>query len=327
MGYNGGVITVRFLSAEGKVETHRLSAGETPKLPESATVWVDFEAPTDEENRLLSEFFHFHPLAVEDAVAHIHHPKLDDYQSYLFLIVHELEAELEGEEVVTREVDIFLGKTYLVTYHDAPIQSIQALAGTLEKNPAFLQKSPDFLLHFLLDRVVDSFLPMLDALEERTEAVEEEVLTRAPRKALDDILHLKRQLMNIRRFSVLQREVLRLLSSGEYALIHADLLMYYRDVYDHLVRISDLSESYRDILSSVLEGYLTTISNRLNEVMKVLTIIATIMMPLTLITGIYGMNFPNIPLINSPVGFWIVMGGMGVLTILMLIIFRRAGWW
>ncbi len=302
-------------------------AGEVLKLPEATSVWIDFDSPSEDENRLLTDFFHFHPLAVEDAIAHIHHPKLDDYQNYLFLIMHELKSELNREEPETVEVDIFLGSHFLVTYHSQPLHCIQTLKNTLDKNPALLQKTPDFLLHFLLDSMVDSFLPVLDALEERMEAVEEEVLAKAPRKSLDEILSLKRQLMKIRRFSVLQREVLRLLSSGEHTLIHPDLLMYYRDVYDHLVRISDLSESYRDILSSVLEGYLTTISNRLNEVMKVLTIIATIMMPLTLITGIYGMNFPAMPLQDSPAGFWIVMAGMGVLSILMLVIFRRAGWW
>lgn len=181
----------------------------------------------------------------------------------------------------------------------------------------------------MLDNLVGSYLPVLDALEERTEAVEEAIFRRdgrEGRRTVDEVLALKRELAGLRRYSFLQREVLRSLSSGEHPLIARDLLMYFRDVYDHLVRISNPAESYRDLLPSVLEAYLTTVSNRLNEVMKLLTITATTIRPLTLITGIYGMNFEHLPLARWPGGFWAVLVGMGFLAAGMVAAFRRAGW-
>lgn len=320
------MITFYHRSPDGPLVTSVLPPGQTPALPETGTVWVDFEAPTAEEQRLLGEFFGFHPLAVEDALANVHHPKIDDYRDYLFLIMHEVErGEVDGR-IETSELDVFLGPRVLVTYHDGPLNCLRVLAGALRKNPALMDRTPDYLLHLLLDNLVDSYLPALDLIEERLDAAEEAVLHRDTRRTLDEILTLKRELAGLRRFSVLQREVLRGLSSGEYPLIGRDLLMYYRDVYDHLVRITDLAESYRDILSSVLDAHLTTVSNRLNEVMKVLTIIATIMMPLTLITGVFGMNFRHMPLVDAPAGFWVVMGAMGLLALAMVKAFRRAGW-
>lgn len=320
------MVTLVFHSPDRTLVKKTLSSAEPLALPEDGTVWVDFASPSEEESRLLTDFFHFHALAVEDALAHVHHPKIDDYEDYLFLIMHEVEqGEMDGK-LETSELDIFLGPRVLVTYHDRPLQCIQVLEGSLAKNPALLKGAPDYLLHMLLDNLVDSYLPVLDFLNDRSEAVEDAIFQRAGNRTLDEILTLKRELAGLRRFSVLQREVLRALSSGEYPLIQRELLMYYRDVYDHLVRIADLLESYRDILSSVLEAHLTTVSNRLNEVMKVLTIIATIMMPLTLITGVFGMNFKEMPLLDAPAGFWAVMGGMGFLTLAMAAAFRRAGW-
>lgn len=320
------MVTIYNLAAAGTVVKRSLSPGEAPALPQSGTVWVDFESPTEEESRLLLDAFRLHPLAVEDALAHVHHPKIDDYRDYLFLIMHEVERSPVDGRLETSELDIFLGPRLLVTYHDRPLACIRVLRQALEKNPALLGRTPDFLLHLLLDRLVDSYLPVLDLVEERIDAAEDAVLRRPLPGTLDEVLTLKREVASLRRFSVLQREVLRALSSGEFPLIHPDLFMYYRDVYDHLVRISDLTESYRDLLTSVLEAHLTAISNRLNEVMKVLTIIATVMMPLTLITGVYGMNFKHMPLLDSPAGFWIVLGGMGALALAMLAAFRRAGW-
>lgn len=320
------MVTLVYLASPGNLKKVVVPPGQAPALPESGTVWVDFESPSEEESRLLADVFGFHPLAVEDTLAQIHHPKIDDYKDYLFLMMHEVERGPVDGRLETAGLDIFLVPRVLVTHHDRPLFSVRVLMSALEKNPALLERTPDFLLHVLLDHLVDSYLPALDLIEERIEAVEDAVLRRPSPEVVDEILTLKRELAGLRRFSVLQREVLRALSSGEFPLIQRNLLMYYRDVYDHLVRISDLTESYRDLLSSVLDAHLTAISNRLNEVMKVLTIIATIMMPLTLITSIYGMNFPHMPLLDAPAGFWVVMGMMGVLTLAMLAAFRRAGW-
>jgi magnesium transporter len=289
-------------------------------------VWIDFEAATTAEAALLSQFFHFHPLAIEDCVTETLLPKIDDFGDYIFLVLHGSRSSGDESPFETSEVNFFLGVHYLVTYHDLPSRSIKEARDRCLKNLPSIAKGPDFLLHEILDRMVDHYFPMMEILEDEMERIELEVFSQPKKETLNDIVKLKKQVLLLRRVITPQQEILNRLSRDNFAVISPKAAIYYRDVYDHLVRISDLADSYRDQLSNTLEAYLSVISNRLNEVMKVLTMFTATLMPLTLITGIYGMNFDNMPELRMKYGYYGVLGAMGVMAIALVIYFRKKKW-
>jgi magnesium transporter len=196
----------------------------------------------------------------------------------------------------------------------------------LQRTPRALERGAAFIAHGILDRMVDAYLPIVDAWDEEVDAIEAAVIENPTREVLSRIFTLKRALQRLRRVALHQREVLHRLSRGEFELVPESALPFYRDVYDHFLRVNDLIESYRDLVTSALEAYLTVQANRMNEVMKTLTIVATILLPLTFIAGVYGMNFDHIPELHWRYGYafaWALMIGIGSA---MLWLFRRRGW-
>jgi len=321
------MIYILSYSPEGLQEPAIERLSELLQDPKRLT-WVDFDNPTEDESRLLSDIFKFHPLAIEDCLSFVPNPKIDDYSNYLFIIIHGINAEaLKHDELETHDLDIFLGKNYIVTYHKGFFRSVASVMERCRKNPDLLAKDSESLMHKVVDALVDNYLPIMDDLEERIEEMEKDVFSQPDQRLLGKLLPLKKDILYLRRVIHPQREILRELSNGEYKQICFECSLHFKDIYDHLFMISELLESYRDSISGAMEAYLSVISNRLNEVMKVLTIIATIMMPLTLITGIYGMNFVYIPLLQSPYGFFVTTGVMSIVAIGMLWFFRRKGWW
>jgi magnesium transporter len=291
-----------------------------------AILWVDLEAPTSEEIGMLSKVFGFHPLAIEDCLSDVHLPKVDDFGDYLFLILHGIKPDAAPQFFTTPQLNFFLSKNYLVTFHRQPSRSIQNAKDRCVQDAPPLSKGLDLLLHQILDRMVDNYFPILDEFDHSIDRLEGEVFNRASQKTLNKILKLKRDLMQLRRIVGPQREIFNRLSRDEFPVITKKADIYFRDIYDHLVRIWDLTESYRDLMNSSLEAYLSVVSNRLNEIMKILTIFTAILMPLTVITGIYGMNFKYMPELEWRYGYFIVLGVMAVISIGLLYYFRTKKW-
>ena len=256
-------------------------------------LWVDLQINEVDDGRILSEIFSFHPLTIEDAVEpRVDPAKIDDYGDYIFVVVQALTEYSRGRELETVEVDFYLGPNYVVSCHRFPVPAIAAFHERCRRGEHLLSRSADSLLHNLMDAMVDEYLPIVDQVDETIDQIETAVLDKADQSLLREILIVKRNTLRLRRATTPQRDILNRLSRGEFPqLIREENAIYFRDVYDHLVRIEFLVEAVRDLADGALQTYLSVVSNRLNEVVKWLTVGATIILPLTLIAGIYGMNF------------------------------------
>lgn len=288
-------------------------------------IWVDFEGPSPQAAEILSSVFHFHPLAIEDCISETPLPKIDDYGEYIFLVLHG-SRPMTDHTFVTAEMNFFLGPRYLVSYHDEPSRSINKAKERCVREGPSITRGVDFLLHEILDAMVDNYFPVLDQFDARIDRIEEEVFARPDRETLNKIFSLKKEVMHLRRVASPQREILNRLSRDPFPVISSKAAVYFRDVYDHLARISDLAESYRDLVTSALDAYLSVVSNRLNEIMKLLTVFTATLMPLTVITGIYGMNFQNMPELHSRYGYFFILGVMALTSVGMLFFFRKKKW-
>jgi magnesium transporter len=304
---------------------------------EEGVFWVDLQDPNDaEEETIMVSLLDLHPLAIEDCQKGKdedgHLPKVEDFGDYLFVIFNPVESSPRGEgrsstvEIRTTQLSAVLGRRLLMTHHYRPQPSITNTASLLAKNPQLLGRGPDFLFHMIIDDVVDRYNPILDALDQAVDDLEEDVFGSPGQDTMERILMIKKSIMTIRRLSVYQREMLYRLSRGEFSLITHDEMIYYRNVYDHLVRMTDLAESYRDMTAGLLDAYLSVTSNRLNQVMKVLTIISTIFLPLSVITGFFGMNFKYLPAAEWEYGVLATTAVMLLVAGGMLWVFRRRRW-
>lgn len=292
-------------------------------------VWVHLhECDEREHNIILKEVFNFHPLAIEDTLSKGYQPpKVDDFGDYIFVIVHAIETGGVAEELTTEELNCFLGRNYLVTAsHSLHVTPVDTVWQRVQRDNRILERGADFLLHTILDAVVDEFLPFLDRIDEEVDLLEDQIILDPKPPALRRILELKHSILALRRIASPQREVMQRLSRGEFELLSQQSQIYFRDVYDHLVRITDLSEGVRDVVSGTLDTYLSVSSNRMNEIMKTLTLVSTIFMPLTFLTGLYGMNFDNIPELRWRYGYFMVWGIAILLIAGMLWMFRRRKW-
>lgn len=307
-----------------------LTVADLPELlkDQSAVIWIDMESPTEADEQVLLDVFKFHPLTVEDCRENRHYPKVEQFEDYLYFIVHGVRADTSPERFNTIELDGFLGSNYVITYHHDYFRSIDDVQQLLRTTPVACQRGASFLLHQILDHVVDYYSPVLDDFDDRINRLEQDIfmLKHPNNRILSEIMELKRSVLRLRRISVKQMDILMRMSRGEFPLISEEMRPFYRDVCDHLVRVVDLSESYRDLISGSMEAYLSVVSNRLNEIMKVLTIFSAIMLPLTFIAGIYGMNFDNMPELHSEYGYYATWGIMIAVAVAMLLFFKRRGW-
>jgi len=295
---------------------------------EHAVVWVDMYQPTKADEDVLLSVFHFHPLTVEDCHENRHYPKVEEFPGYLYLIVHGVRADTSPDHFNTIELDAFLGPNYVITYHHDEFRSIDNVKQLVHTSPIACQRGAAFLLHQILDQIVDYYSPVLDDFDERIDQLEADIfgLKRPNNSILEEIMDLKRGVLRLRRISAKQREVILRMSRGEFPLIDQQMLPFYRDVHDHIVRVTDLAESYRDLISGSLEAYLSVVSNRMNEIMKVLTIFSAVMLPLTFIAGVYGMNFDNMPELHSRYGYYAAWAIMITVAVGMLGFFWKRGW-
>lgn len=290
-------------------------------------VWVDLADPTPEEARILSDVFHFHELAVEDALDEAHHPKVESYGSYLYLILHGIDFEAPAHCFRTHDVDFFLGPNYLVTIHAPHSRSLQRMIDICRRNAMALGEGPASLMHRIVDTMVDNYRPEIDELTERLDALEKEVFEQTNARLARGILDFKRDVASLRSVVQPQRDVVGRLARREFPFIDEAVSYRFRDVHDHLVRLADEAMFFQDRITSLLDAHLSTVSNQLNSVMKILTVIATIFMPLTFITGLYGMNvdLPHFGMGGSTV-FWLLLVFMLVVSGGMLAFFRMRDW-
>ena len=309
-----------------------LTAAEMIKSLDQADglLWVSLERPQSVEiETVLSDVFHFHPLAIEDSQTLDYQPaKVDDFSNYLFLIFHAIQPSQDFHALQTMELDFFLGSNYLVTIYHTPIMPpVDAVWRRIERDERVYTNGSDFLCHAILDKLVDDYMPVIDQMDEEIEWLEDQILEKPQPEILERILSLKHSIMAMRRIVGPQREMINRLSRDDFPQIDRQSRIYFRDIYDHLVRIQELTESVRDIVTAALDIYLNSTSLRLNEVMKALTIVSTIFLPLTFITGLYGMNFINLyPDIRWPAGFLFVAISCILIVVLMVIFFRRRNW-
>lgn len=290
-------------------------------------VWVDVEQPNPEETKqLLEDILSFHPLAIEDCVAVTERPKIDQYEGYFFMVMHAIDFKRQAHEFATTELNLFIGKNFLVTYHMDPLRSISATVERVLKNPAIVARSPDRLTYFILDMLLDNYEPALQNLTEDMNDLERNMVSSPSETAIGDIIHLKSQVQSLRQIMAPQREVIARLAHGEFAPVRASMLPYYRDLLDRLSHIADMSENYRESLSNTIQILLNLQQAQINQVIKVLTVLATLSMPMLIITSFYGMNvrhFPNTDWPSWPFAYAWILGLTVLITALTYVILKR----
>lgn len=325
-------------TTQGKLHSKDIDMFLMPDLLTDTNLflWVDLEQATAEESKyVLEDVFHFHPLSIEDCISVSPFPKVDEYEPkqedkftpYLFMVIHAVDYSRKECVFATRELDFFLGKNYLVTYHDVPLKSVLSTAEQAVRGTMHIARAPDRVAYNLLDSIVDSYTPALDELALEIGGLEERALQQPTTETLNKILQVKKEVMHLRQIIGPQREVLARFARGEFKLIRPHLVPYYKDVYDSLFHISELAQTYTDSLTGILQIYLNMSSNRTGEVVKVLTLITLITTPMTLIGTWYGMNFTEtMPEYKWRYGYPFAIGATIISTALTYWWFRKKKW-
>ena len=311
------------------------SREELPALlaDETNVVWVDLQGETPEHlgeaKDVLLNVFKFHHLTVEDCVETRNQPKVEAFEHYLYFIVHGIKpGETNPANFVTKELDGYLGPNFVVTFHVLRFRSIKTVKQQLRSSTFVCQRGAAYLLHRILDELVDLYMPIVDDYDKEINNLEDRVfdMRRNSNAVLGDVMDVRRSVARLKRISSRQLEVLYRMSHGEFPQIPATILPFFRDVHDHLQRISDLSEGYRDLVAGLFDIHFAVVGNRTNDVMKTLAVLSAIILPLSLLAGIYGMNFENMPETKTEFGYFITLGLMALITIVLLIYFWRRGW-
>ena len=324
-------MTVLYRSGAGAVSQPTDEAALRAAREDAAgLLWVDLFIHSEADAAVLKDVFQFHPLTIEDCVSpHVDPAKIDDHGEYLFVVVQALEEYQPDAEIRSIEVDFYLGPNYVVSCRRELVSAIDEYRERCLQDEYILSHRADWLLHGLLDALVDEYLPVVDAIDDTIDRLEEAVLHNPDGGILHQIMMVKRNALRLRRAATPQRDIMNRLSRHEYPkFISEETAIYYRDIYDHLVRVEYLIEALRDLADGALNTYLSVVSKRLKEVMKVLTAAAAVFLPLTLISGIYGMNFSHnqFPAFGEPWGFVAVVGTMVTIAVAMLVFFRSRRW-
>ena len=286
-------------------------------------IWIDVTNITKEEADLLKTSFNLHPLSTEDLLNQGIRIKVEEFSEYLFCVFYGIKKE---KSIELKELDFILGNNFVISNHKKEIETFTELKNNSEKLGQLFEKGVDFIFHRLLDKEVDNFFPVLEDIDDKIEEIEEEVTKRAKPELLQKILKMKRMIVLIKKSVLPQREKIGFLAKNDYKFISKKAIPYFRDIYDHAIRVSDSIDNYREAVSGTFDAYMSAVSNNMNEVMKTLSIIATIALPLGVISGIYGTNFAILPGQNFAYGFWIMLLGMFSVIGVMMIFFKKRGW-
>lgn len=288
--------------------------------PDIQWYWVDFNEPTEEEAMLLERHFHFHPLAIEDCFHLLQRPKLDHYDDVHFFVLHAINPiTLDAEEV-----DLFLGKNFVVTFHLQPSSEIDEAWKRITGQPDLLEKGQLYAAYLVMDKLVDQYFPAVYQLEDQLS--ESESARKSIQALMDDIFEIRAKLLKLRKTILPMRDLLYRILNSERIEGVKEHLAYFTDIYDHLLKLSEMIESNREMTADMRDSYISINSNRMNAIMKTLTVITTIFMPLTFIAGIYGMNFEYMPELKWDWGYFTVLGVMFSIGFGMYVWFRRKGW-
>lgn len=288
-------------------------------------LWVDMTVTSRQCVAMLDNVFAFHPLAIEDALNPVSRVKVDEYPAFLFAIIRGVRFVPETEDpydLETFNLSFFLGPNYVVTVHGEDSTSTDAVMDRVLRHPELLQRGAERVMHAVMDAAIDAYFPLLDQIDDFIHKVEERVFDNFDQAALQDIFQVKRLVLTLRRHLSPQREVFNVLSNRPTPLLAPDSQVYFRDIYDHNLRINESLETYRDLLGSTLDSFLTQVSNRLGSVTKGLSVIATISIPFVVVSGMWGMNFAHIPLAEKPHAFWYMLALQLGLSAILLIILR-----
>jgi magnesium transporter len=298
-------------------------------------LWVDLEAPTAEETRfVLEDVFHFHPLSIEDCVTVSPSPKVEEYlpkegdlfNSYLFMVIHAVDYSRKDGVFATSELNFFLGKNFLVTYHGVALRGVQSTADQCLRGTIHIARAPDRVAHTLLDGIVENYKPALEELALEIADLENQVIQSPTKETLNKLIGIKKEVLHLRQIIGPQREVLARFARGEFKLIRPHLVPYYRDVHDGLFHISERAQSYYDSLTGILQVYLSMSSNQTGEVVKLLTLITVITTPLMVVGTWYGMNFHNMPELDFHYSYFWIMGMTAASTLLTYWFFKKKKW-
>ncbi len=298
-------------------------------INQSTITWIDIRGLNNIQMiEQIGKNFNIHPLVLEDILSTNQRPKINEYEDYAFIVLKTFDYCEEEKIINSEQISIIFGKNFLISFHEGSGKLFDAVSNRLQNNKARIRKSgTDYLAYSLIDTVVDNYFNILEKIGEEIENVEDELITNPQPENLHSIHRLRREMILLRKSVWPLREVINIMERGETVLIKKTTGIFLRDLYEHTVQIIDTIESYRDMVSGMLDTYLSSVSNRMNEVMKVLTIIATIFIPITFVAGVFGMNFKHMPELDwnwaYPVGFWTAMI---IITALMIFYFKKKNW-
>lgn len=288
-------------------------------------IWLDLDTTCRPHVAMLEHVCKFHPLTIEDTLNPNSRVKLDEYPDYLFMIIRGVrfyESTDDPYDLETFNLNFYLGRRFLVTVHAGPSAAVDAVADKIDRTPELMSRGVDRIAHAVMDAAIDAYFPLLDQLDEFVDTLEQRVFETFDKDSLRDIFAVKRTVLSLRRHLAPQREVFNALSNRPTPLLQLESQVYFRDIYDHVLRINDSLDTYRDLLSSTLDSYLSQVSNRLGNVTKGLSVFATVTLPFVIVSGMWGMNFQHIPLSSHPHGFWILLGLQLLIGALLLVFLR-----
>jgi magnesium transporter len=295
-------------------------------LADAATkLWIDIDSTSRHQHAILEKLLHFHPLTIEDTLNPNSRVKIEAYDGYLFIVLRAVrfcDTTTDPYDLETENLYLYLGANYVVSVHAGDSQSIDSVVDLIHRSPDLFDRGPARLAHTICDTAIDAFFPILDRVDEFVDGLESRVFQRFDESALHDIFALKRTVLSLRRYLAPQREIFNVLTNRPSPLLPAESQLYFRDVYDHVLRINDSLDTFRELLSSTLDSYLTQVSNRLGSITKGLSVIATLSVPFVVISGMWGMNFVEIPLSHHAHGFWIMLVAQLALGIILVAVLR-----
>lgn len=284
--------------------------------------WVDFEAPDDKEVKHLSEHFKFHHLSIEDCLQFLERPKLDHYESYNFLILHALNQDTLAPE----EVDLFIGNNYVVSFHKQPSDEIESVWNQLQEDKEIWDRGHHYLTYLILDKIIDEYFPAIYKIEDYLSEIDDNARRNSVKELIDEVFEVRAELLKLRRIVNSMRDLLYRILNSDHAEGFQEGKLYFTDIYDHLIKLAEMIESNREITADLRDSYLSVMSNRMNTIMMILTVITTIFIPLTFIVGVYGMNFKYMPELEWRYGYFIVLGVMAFIALVMTVWFKVKGW-
>src|SRR6266550_4145300 len=319
--------TVCLNSATKKFTEDCLSADISElRLEEGNVVWADVSDPTSTDFEELAEEFGFHPLSIEDCRNEHQRPKIEEFPGYYFIVLYEAELAGPNDRLELRELNIFLGKNYLVTVHSRPIRAIATASRLWHEWTDRAEQGAGLLAYLLIDGIVDDYLPLLDLMSDRMDDLEDSIFGEWRPESIEEIFSIKKKLLYLRRAITPLRDVFNTMLRREQPISPRETHVYFQDVFDHLIRVADTIDTLRDMLGSTMDAYLSVSGNRMNKVMKRLTSISTILMSVTLIAGIYGMNFALMPELHWRYGYVYALASMVVVGLALYVYLKKIKW-